>query len=151
MRMVVPLSLVLLGCVEQAGPRSSQGAGPERRVFNGSEKELFDEVARSLVGAHESLGSLEPSYDLEGDCGTSRDEGCYVWRFRSANPTLRAMLTRFEPHSKGGVAGDYEGFVHFVDRARSQLRRIDLKLRFTGDELHVRLFARTLPAQGTNS
>jgi len=151
LRMLLPLSLLLLACVEQAGPSPrSQAAGPQHHVFNGSEKELFDEVARSLVGAHESLGRLAPSYDLEGDCGSSRDEGCYVWRFRSSNPTVRVMLTRFEPHSRDGVTGDYEGFVYFVDRA-SQLRRIDLKLRYSGDELNVRLSTRTLPPQGTNS
>ena len=151
---ILPLSLLLLcGCVEQTGPSPrSRPASPQHPVFNGSEKELFDEVARSLVGAHESLGSLAPSYDLEGDCGSPREEGCYIWRFRSTNPTLRVMLTRFEPHSTGGgVAGDYEGFVYFVDRARSRLRRIDLKLRFSSDELNVRLSTRTLPARGTNS
>jgi hypothetical protein len=149
--------LLLVSCVEEANPPARHPA-PRRRhdnqlLFNGSGKELFDEVARSLVGAHEALGQLARSYDVDGDCGgPSSEDGCYIWRFRSTNPSLRVMLTRFRPDSVGGAAGDYEGFVHFVDRRSRRLQRIDLKLRYADDgELNVQLSTRELPARGTNS
>lgn len=146
--------LLVPACVDEGRmPAPRQAPAEQPAAFNRSETELFREVAASLVGAHEALGRLESFYDTEGDCGAlDPEEDCYVWRFRSVNPTMRVMLTRYQPQGTAGDAvGTYEGFVQFRDRHTQQLVRIDLRLTFTGDDLRVHLSTRDLPARGTNS
>jgi hypothetical protein len=116
-------------------------------TITAAQKQVFAEVARSLVGAYEAFGRLEARYDAEGACPPGETEDCYIWRLRSANPTLRIQLSRVVAQRTGGTDGRYVGFVRFVDRSSREVKRIDIRLVYLhdGDRIDVRLSLRTVP------
>jgi hypothetical protein len=116
-------------------------------TITAARKQVFTEVARSLVGAYEAFGRVEARYDAAGACPPGETEDCYIWRLRSANPTLRVELTRVVGQGSGGTDGRYVGFVRFVDRSSREVKRIDIRLVYLqdGDRIDVRVLLRTVP------
>jgi hypothetical protein len=141
----------LWGCTDgQAAPAKAQSSPAG---FSEVQKEVFSDIARSVVGAYEALGRLDDRYDSQGDCSSnasdpdSEEDYCSIWRFTSSNPTLRVELTRFEPAGKrSSPMGYYQGWARFVDSATRRSRRISIRLSYTGDDVDVRL--RVKPGSG---
>jgi len=141
------VALFLLGgCSDsQAAPAKAKVQGSPAG-FSQEQREIFTDIARSVVGAYEALGRLDDRYDSQGDCGgaaddpDSQEDYCSIWRFSSSNPTLRVELTRFEPTGKRrATEGYYQGWARFIDSATRRPRRIEIRLSFAGDQVDVRL------------
>lgn len=148
-RNILVLLALALGCwSDHPGVALAAPPGADATI-TAAQRQVFAEVARSLVGAYEAFGRLEARYDAAGACPLGETEDCYIWRLRSANPTLRVELSRVVSQGANRTDGRYVGFVRFVDRSSKDVKRIDIRLVYLqdGDRLDVRLSIRTVPGR----